>query len=150
MLRGTEKANGGPGGGWGEQGTQVPLYLESPQAKYIPTYLPSACSLSLFSPSSHSPSLSLSFSQPIAPSSTSSRSPRAPLAQAIPLEVHAMMHAIEQRRGPTSGLPHLADDARRDVAVDLLLSFFFILSFSFCLSLHFVVLLCVRRVYSSC
>lgn len=26
----------------GEEGPQVPLYLESPEAKYIPTYLPSA------------------------------------------------------------------------------------------------------------
>lgn len=61
---GARRREGGERGPWEERGPQVPLYLESPEAEYIPTYLPSTCPISL----SRSCCLSLFFllSRPIA------------------------------------------------------------------------------------
>lgn len=121
---------------------------------YLPTYLVRVLSHSL------TPAVSPSFSCPRVRSLPSSHFPSSrPIephsslgpAWAIPLEVHAMMHAIEQQRGPISGLFHLADDARCDVAVVLFLSFF---SFSlpFSLLCYPVARACnfTERVHSSC
>lgn len=62
-----------------------------------------------------------------------------------------MMHAIEQQRGPISGLFHLADDARCDVVVVLFLSLFFLFLSLF---LSFVILSRAHatspKVHSSC
>jgi len=127
---GARRREGGKCGPREERGSQVPLYLESPEAEYIPTYLPSTCPLSL----SHFCCLSLFFfpSRPIAsllPLPTLEFSSSLGPVRAIPLEVHAMMHATEQQRGPTSDLLHLADDARRDVdPLFLFFSFFLFLS----------------------
>lgn len=72
---GARRRESGECGPWEERGPQVPLYLESPEAEYIPTYLPSTCPLSL----SRSCPLSLFFlpSRPIASPPPTSH-PRAP------------------------------------------------------------------------
>lgn len=107
--------------------SQVPLYLESPEAEYIPTYLvrvPSHSLTSTVSPSFSCPRVRSPPSSHFPPSSPPRRSGLGP-ARVIPLKVYAMIHAIEQQRGPTSDLLHLVDDARRDVAVVLSFSLFF-------------------------
>lgn len=103
VAHGRVKARIPKGGG---RGTQVPLYLESPEAEYIPTYLPSIRT-PLLSP--HLPSFLLFPARPIvSPSSclptlgwpplpSSSPSSRGS-AQVISLEVHAMMHAMESNQ----------------------------------------------------
>lgn len=92
----------------------------APQAEYIPTYLPSACPLSF----PLSLLLTSSRGQPLTPLSTLGPRRRA-RASYTAGSIH---HDARHRAAGTSGLPQLADDARRDVAVVLLLSFFLFLS----------------------
>jgi len=60
-----------------------------------------------------------------------------------------MMHAIEQQRGPTSDLLHLADDARRDVDPLFLFFFFLSVSVSFDISIVRAILPRINSVESS-
>lgn len=146
-------ANAGPG----RKGVpQVPLYLESPEAEYIPTYLPSTCPLSL----SHSCCLSLFFlpSRPIAsllpPPILESH--RAPLVAGACVSYTAGSPRHDARYRATTGTDQWFVSPRRRRALPTSLSSSFSLFFSLSLPLS---LLCypvahacnfAERVHSSC
>lgn len=142
---GARRRESGKRGHREERGLQVPLYLESPEAEYIPTYLPSTCPLSL----SHFCCLSLFFSlsRPIASLLPLPilKSHRAPLVAGTCVSYTAGSLRHDARHRATTGTDQWFVSPRRRRASRRRrrpLSLFFLSLFLF---FSFVILSCARK-----